>query len=243
MSFEAMAWAVEQKLQSTQKLVLLMLANRINSDTGKCVPSIKRLADDCGLSESCVQRTLKKLESLELIKAHKRHKDNTQLPNQYEITPKPISTPGLPELPPGCTSATPRVAQERTESGRITRNITNTPCKPPRAGKGMTLQAFIEKCRAKGEQAIPPDDPVFSIAEKIGLPGDFVALAWRKFKERYTQGRSASKRYVLWRQVFREAVESNWLKLWWIDRDGVKLTTAGESARRIMQAEEMAGVA
>lgn len=130
----------------------------------------------------------------------------------------------------------------------INRTMTTTmntyiPPKPPSAGKGMTLQAFIEKCRAKGEQAIPPDDPVFSIAEKIGLPGDFVALAWRKFKERYTQGRSASKRYVLWRQVFREAVESNWLKLWWIDSDGVKLTTAGESARRIMQAEEMAGVA
>lgn len=56
-----MTWAVNQKLPSTQKLVLLMLANRINSDTGKCIPSIKRLADDCGLSESCVQRTLKNL--------------------------------------------------------------------------------------------------------------------------------------------------------------------------------------
>ena len=54
MSFQAQAWAVRQKLPCTQKMVLLMLAVRHNSDTDKCHPSHAKLADDCGLSRRSV---------------------------------------------------------------------------------------------------------------------------------------------------------------------------------------------
>lgn len=39
MSFNAMAWAVRQKLPCTQKIVLMMLAERHNKDSGQCNPS------------------------------------------------------------------------------------------------------------------------------------------------------------------------------------------------------------
>lgn len=85
MSFQAMAWAVEQQLPASKKIVLLMLANRVNSDTGKCVPRIKTLMQDCGLSESAVKVALRELTTLGLIKIHQRFYEGQQLPSQYEL--------------------------------------------------------------------------------------------------------------------------------------------------------------
>ena len=50
MSFQALAWAVRQKLPCTQKIVLVMLADRHNGDSGRCDPSHDRLAGACGLT-------------------------------------------------------------------------------------------------------------------------------------------------------------------------------------------------
>lgn len=72
MSFEAMAWAVKHELPCKQKIVLLLLANRINSDTGKCFPSIKGLARDCGMSETSVREALRALKEKGLVIAHER---------------------------------------------------------------------------------------------------------------------------------------------------------------------------
>ena len=44
MSFDAMSWAVKQKIKSSPKLVLLMLADRASKDTWLCYPSHDRLA-------------------------------------------------------------------------------------------------------------------------------------------------------------------------------------------------------
>ena len=254
MSYQAMAWATEQKLPSTQKLVLLMLANRINSDTGKCIPSIKRLADDCGLSESCVQRTLKKLSDMGLIKVHARFNDAVQLPNQYEITPEPISTPPVPDTPPRCTTSTPRVAQERTESGSLTSNITNTPYSPPegdlpqeqkkkkREYPSITLKTFIEQCEAKGEDAIPQNSAVFKNAKDSGLPIEFLAVSWTWFKDKYLHGKDKNHKQSNWRSYFREAVNGAWGGLWRYDvaTDQYVLTSSGHQYKKRMEAQEAA---
>jgi DNA-binding transcriptional MocR family regulator len=92
MSFEAMAWAVKQDLPVKQKITLLMLANRINSDTGRCFPSVKGLAADCGMSETSVKEALRSLKDAGLIVAHERRVDGVSLSNEYEM---PID-----EIPP-----------------------------------------------------------------------------------------------------------------------------------------------
>ncbi|MCK5531741.1 MAG: helix-turn-helix domain-containing protein, partial [Halopseudomonas aestusnigri] len=83
MSFEAMALAVKADLPARDKIVLLMLANRVNSDTGRCTPRIKLLAEDCGMSESSCKAALKRLVELGLIEIRNRFDEGVQKPNQY----------------------------------------------------------------------------------------------------------------------------------------------------------------
>lgn len=85
MSFEAFAWAARQRVTSTQKLVLLMLAERHNKDTGQCRPSHDTLADDCGLTRRSVIDQIGKLAQAGYISVLPRAKDNRRLPNQYRL--------------------------------------------------------------------------------------------------------------------------------------------------------------
>lgn len=85
MSFQAMAWAVEQKLPTREKFVLLMLANRTNHDTGRCDPSHRRLAEDCGMSASTVKRAIQQLEEDGYLVIENRAFNAVKLPNQYRL--------------------------------------------------------------------------------------------------------------------------------------------------------------
>ena len=85
MSFQAMTWAVEQKVPALQKLVLLMLANRLNHDTGKCIPKIKTLAEECGMSETSVKTAIRGLADAGLITIVPRFQESVQLPNAYVL--------------------------------------------------------------------------------------------------------------------------------------------------------------
>lgn len=85
MSFPALSWAARQKLPSTQKLVLLMLAERHNKDTGQCNPSHELLAEDCGLSRRSVLDQISKLADAGYLRVLHRVKDKVKLPNQYVL--------------------------------------------------------------------------------------------------------------------------------------------------------------
>ena len=106
MSFQAMAWAVVQKLPCKEKMVLLMLANHCNSHTGQCNPSLTLLADECGLSRDSVIRAIKKLESLELLMIDRKKAGSANLPNHYLLNLGGSSTERLgsrTEQPPSST--------------------------------------------------------------------------------------------------------------------------------------------
>ncbi len=81
MSFQAMTWAVEQELPAMQKIVLLMLANRTNHDTGLCFPSHDTLAKECGMDKRSVIRQIEKLEVVELLSVSR----STNKPNRYTL--------------------------------------------------------------------------------------------------------------------------------------------------------------
>ena len=85
MSFQALAWAVRQKLPCTQKIVLVMLADRHNGDTGRCDPSHDRLAGDCGLTRRSVMDQLAKLDKAGFIRTHHRVVDKLKTSNQYTL--------------------------------------------------------------------------------------------------------------------------------------------------------------
>lgn len=105
MSFEAMAWAVEQDLPCTDKMVLLMLANRVNKDTGQCTPSISRLAKDSGLSERTTRDAIRRLEDAGMIETiHRKADEKTNLSNSYRMCQ---SVPVGRQMPQGGAANTP----------------------------------------------------------------------------------------------------------------------------------------
>lgn len=73
MSHKATNWAIQQRgLDPATKLLLWQLSDRHNRDTGRCDPSQDRLAHDCEMSRASVNRHLKKLEEVGLIRRVQR---------------------------------------------------------------------------------------------------------------------------------------------------------------------------
>jgi hypothetical protein len=96
---------------------------------------------------------------------------------------------------------------------------------------GFTFGKWIETLN--GEQAIPADHAVFAYAAKVGIPEDFLALAWAWFEKTYgAGGPRAGKRYTRWRGVFQRSVEECWCKAWFLGPDGYKLSTVGQQLQR-----------
>lgn len=103
--------------------------------------------------------------------------------------------------------------------------------------KALTFSTWM-KLIPEGEDAIPEDHHVFRYAEKVGIPMDFLKLAWMWFEKHYSIDEKAKrKRYADWPAVFRKAVEGNWAKIWFIQPDGqYTLTTIGIQLTRDMEA-------
>lgn len=68
-----------------QKLVLLLLANRTNPDSGQCTPSHERLAKDCGMTSRSVKAQIAKLVEAGLVVITARSKEGLTLSNQYTL--------------------------------------------------------------------------------------------------------------------------------------------------------------
>jgi hypothetical protein len=105
-----------------------------------------------------------------------------------------------------------------------------------KATSKISLDDFLVECRTAGEPAIPESDAVFAYADSIGLPHDFVALAWSQwFKPSYAAKKQVGVRG--WRQTFRNCVEGNWPKYWYTANGEWLLTTAGKQAQMARDAQ------
>ena len=103
-----------------------------------------------------------------------------------------------------------------------------------RRAKTCTLTDWIAELG--DNDAVPADDPIFDWAAKVGIPRDWIALAWWAFEGRYTgDGQGRAKTYADWRATFRNAVREDWLKLWRAGADGFVLTTVGQTAQLEMR--------
>jgi uncharacterized phage protein (TIGR02220 family) len=95
-----MTWAVEQKLPCAQKMVLLMLTNHANGHTGRCDPSLTRLAEECGMSRDSVMRHIKTLEENGYLTVIRQKDGEINLRNKYELNL--LNTKGVgADTPPG----------------------------------------------------------------------------------------------------------------------------------------------
>lgn len=121
--------------------------------------------------------------------------------------------------------------------------LDKSPPKPPKGGtrreRSITLADYLAQCEAGRVDPIPANDGVWKYPETMGLPGDWIPLAWWAFQGRYlAKPGEKAKRYTSWPQTFRNAVRENWLRLWFT-RDGksYELTTTGHQALAEMRTE------
>ena len=128
-----------------------------------------------------------------------------------------------------CEGSAPR-ARPQSPDTRV-----NPPIPPKGGNQAIEFKTFVAKCKESGEKLISDYRPVFDYAERVKLPIELIELCWGEFFRRYSPGGpSESKRYKDWRKVFRNCVEGNWFKLWWLNpaTDAFELTTAGRTAGR-----------
>lgn len=94
----------------------------------------------------------------------------------------------------------------------------------------QTLAAWVLSL-PEAEEIIPVSDSIYDWALDVGLPREWIALAWTAFENKYGED---DKAYKDWRAVFRKAVKGDWLKVWRPDPQGRGwvLTTVGEMAQR-----------
>ena len=87
MSHYMTALAMKQKgLKPATKIVLYWLADHHNEQTGRCFPSLKKLAEECEMDKSTVIRHLAVLEERGLIKRDQRKRENGSLSsNTYRL--------------------------------------------------------------------------------------------------------------------------------------------------------------
>ena len=107
MSLDATVWAWKQKVKSTQKLVLLSLADRAG-ENHDCWPSIDRLVENTGLNRKTVMKVIKEMAELGLIHSQKKAfgRSNTYtLIGVTEHTRSSHIVPGVPNSPNKGTNA------------------------------------------------------------------------------------------------------------------------------------------
>lgn len=133
------------------------------------------------------------------------------------------------------THVTPREDKIRVDIKTLPSLVANAPKEVTpllRENKKITFKAWQATVKANGEKLISRYQPVWDYADKLGIPGDWIEIAWLKFSERYESDPTyTGKRYIDWRRHFLNAIEGNWFGLWRIGNDGkFALTTVGVQA-------------
>jgi hypothetical protein len=101
-----------------------------------------------------------------------------------------------------------------------------------------TIDVWLSQMESQNQSPIPSTDPILDYAEKVGIPYEYIKLAWRVYKARMLDVKAKQKD---WRASFRNYVRRDFLKLWAFDQQRqCYLTTAGKQAMFEMQAESEA---
>lgn len=125
-------------INSTQKIVLLALADWAN-DEGMCWPSIQRIADKCCLTTRAVQKALRAMEEMGLLRyedgVHKSRTYWISLPVNH-VHPRTTFTPPLNDVHP-----TP---EPRSPNTSYTHQLTTTSSKSSDDDPPVTEEEIIE---------------------------------------------------------------------------------------------------
>lgn len=97
--FNALSHIASADISNSAKLVLIALSNRHNQETGRCDPSVARIASDVKISERAVRDGLRELERAKLIATVHRTirtgKGKRNLNNRYRLAGTAKSAGGV----------------------------------------------------------------------------------------------------------------------------------------------------
>jgi biotin operon repressor len=86
MSIRMISAAIDLDLSPSDKLILILLANNANDETGDCFPSQTYLAKRSGLSRGSVNRVIKRLETVGLVDTIPQYRDDGgRRSNRYRL--------------------------------------------------------------------------------------------------------------------------------------------------------------
>lgn len=85
MSLQALTWALEQDLPSSEKLVLISICNYVGNESGEAWPSHSTIARIAGISDRTVRRCLIQLKSKGLIDWTQRKNGDAMTSNLYKV--------------------------------------------------------------------------------------------------------------------------------------------------------------
>lgn len=106
---------------------------------------------------------------------------------------------------------------------------------PKRERKLRTaLKTFLAACKANGVKPVTTYAPLMEYVEGVGLPADFLELAWDVFcREHLDGGTNAARLQADWQRHFANYVTKGYYRLWVCKPDGsFELTSVGQQARR-----------
>ena len=218
-------------------LAMLALADW-SDDDGRCYPSVAALAKKIRLRERQTQNAVRSLIEQGYVAVVGNEAGGAPgMTRRYRVAIERLT--GAVECTPpkvdGCTVVRETGAAECTQTVNEPSVVISTQ-RARKKSKALSLTDWLAQVAAAGEKAIPDDDPVRSYAAKAGIPDDFLLLAWVEFKARFAQ--PDAKTYTDWRQVFRNAVRGNWLKLWFVKDGQYQLTTAGQQAHHLLESAQ-----
>lgn len=229
----ARVWATSSHA-GTELLMLLAIAD-FSDDDGRAYPAVGTLAKKCRMTDRNARLILANLrDSKELIV---RFGEGPKGANQYLIAaPLKGASPLKNSSALKATSATPE-AGFRDPLKPASANTSVNHHEPSKGKKRRshsdekTFSNWLDEIRSSGQKAVSDYLPVWDYAENIGLPAEWVEIAWVKFRDRYSNDPSyLAKKYADWRRVFKNSVEANWFKLWYAKEGAFLLTTAGQQA-------------
>lgn len=229
-------WDLSQHA-GTELLMLLSIAD-FSDDDGRAYPSVATLAKKCRMQPRNCRYLLRALEdSGELSVIPNAGPKGANL---YRINLDVLGlqhSAGVQSLAGVQHSAATPAKDCRKPLQRIAAKPSVNHQEPSERKKRRsrstekTFAEWINDVRASGEKPVSDYLAVWDYADKIGLPADFVELAWLKFRDRYSSDENhKGKKYVDWRRTFLNAVTGNWFKLWYRDGDAFRLTTSGQQA-------------
>lgn len=232
----ARVWATSSHA-GTELLMLLAIAD-FSDDDGRSYPAVATLAKKCRMKPRNCRYILRALEdSRELSVVPNAGPKGANL---YRINLDALGlqhSAGVQSLAGLQRSAATPAKDCRKPLQRIAAEPSVNHQEPsgggkrrPRSGE-ITFSEWLDQIRASGQKPISDYLTIWDYAEKIGLPVEFVEIAWLKFRDRYLADQNHSgKKYADWRRVFLNAVKGNWFRLWFAKDGGFILTTIGQQA-------------